>query len=390
VLTTGLAIATPRSEAARRLQEAEQRRSASQAQQQKAAEAAAAAQAQALRLGEQRVQAAEALRAAQLDVAAAAARLEAARDAQGRAEAALRQRAAEFTALVPLMLRMSRFPAETVLAVPAPTDRALQGIVLAAGIAATLNRKAAALRGDAETANAARAATETEAASLKARQVEEAASAAALDQAMEETRARLAAAEAQGRTAADQVAAYGAQAGTLRDAIAAMDAARAAAIARAAQDAARAAKARQTTALAGARAQQAALARPAMHGPVGRFVAPIAASVDRGYGAPNLDGPSTGITYAQAPGAYVVSPCTGRVAFAAPFRSYGQLIILECSGGVDVVLAGLGRMDTAPGRPVHTAEPLGRMAAAGKAALYMELRAHGEPVNPAPFLNARG
>jgi septal ring factor EnvC (AmiA/AmiB activator) len=383
------AWAAPRDDAARKLQDAEQLRAARLLDQQKAAQAVTAAQEEALRLSEQRVQAAAALRKAEENIATAAARLRAAETASADAEAALRQRTLEFTALVPLMLRMSRYPAETVLAIPAPPERALQGILLTSGIAATLNQRAAALREQAQNAQTLRGATEQEATTLRTRQDEEEASAAALDKAMEATKAKLAAAEAAGREAAELVAALGAQAATLRDAISAMDAARAAAVARAAREADQAVKSRQEKSLADARAKQASLARPAARAPVGRFVAPITAPIQRPFGAAGLGGPAAGITYAPAPGAYVVSPCAGRVAFAAPFRSYGQLIILECGGGMDVVLAGLGQIDTAPGRAVHAAEPLGRTAQGGKPTLYMELRAKGEPVNPMPFLNAR-
>jgi septal ring factor EnvC (AmiA/AmiB activator) len=257
---------------------------------------------------------------------------------------------------------------------------------LAGGVATTLSREAATLRTEAAAAQSLRQATLREAESLKARQASASAAAAALDQAMRATEADLAAAQSEGQAEAAQVASYGAQAGNLRDAIAAMDAARAAAVARAAREAAKAAKNRQGKALAGARAEQAALIRPPLNTPVGRFRAPVAAAVGIGYGVPGLAGPTTGITYAPAPGAYAVSPCAGRVAFAAPFRSYGQLIILECGGGIDVVLAGLGQINTAPGRPVHQGEPLGRLPGSGKSALYVEVRVRGEPVNPALYL----
>jgi septal ring factor EnvC (AmiA/AmiB activator) len=387
----GTAAASARGDAAQKLLQAEQLQAARARDKANADRALQAAQADALKIGEKRVQAAAALNEAAKAVAEAAARLRQAQAKQARAEAALRQHAATFSALVPLMIRMSRYPVETVLAVPAPPDQALEGLLLTGGVAATLNREAAALRIQAGEAAQLKAATAQQAEALAEQQAHQAATAAALEVAMAETREKISAAQAEGEKAAAMVAALGAQADTLRDAIAAMDAARAKAEARAALEAAAAEKRRQPGVAASARARQAALSRPALRGGVGRLVVPVAGPVVRRFGAPAADGPTTGITYGAAPGSYVNSPCTGRVGFAAPFRSYGQLVILECGGGMDMVLAGLGQIDTAPGRPVKAGEPIGRMPDGGHGAgLYVEARAHGQPVDPVPFLNARG
>jgi septal ring factor EnvC (AmiA/AmiB activator) len=350
-----------------------------------------AAQAAAQAIGEKRLRAAAALKDATKAVAEAAGRLNEAQARQAHAEAALRQDAARFSALLPLMIRMSRYPAETVMAVPAPPDQALEGLLLTGGIAATLNREAADLRRQADEAGRLKADTARQAQALAEQQAKQAETSAALEAAMAATQQRISAAQAEGEQAAQMVAALAAQANTLREAIAAMDAARAKAEADAAREAAEAEKRRRPGEAASARARQAALTRPALKGGVGRLVAPVTGAVLSRFGAPAADGQTTGITYGAAPGSYVNSPCSGRVGFAAPFRSYGQLVILECGGGMDMVLAGLGRIDTAPGRPVKAGEPIGRMPEAGKGTgLYVEVRANGRPVDPAPFLNARG
>jgi septal ring factor EnvC (AmiA/AmiB activator) len=87
----------------------------------------------------------------------------------------------------------------------------------------------------------------------------------------------------------------------------------------------------------------------------------------------------------------VNSPCTGKIAFAAPFRSYGRLMIVECGKGYDFVLAGLDRLDAPVGRTIHRGDPIGRMPTGGAKSpgLYLELRLNGRPVDPAPFLNAK-
>ena len=155
---------------------------------------------------------------------------------------------------------------------------------------------------------------------------------------------------------------------------------------------------RQDAAAAEARRRQMALAQPAgpgldgMHGQLG---APVAGSVIKAFGEPGDAGTTTGISYAVPPSARVSSPCGGKVVFAGPFRSFGQLMIVDCGGGYHFVLAGLDRLDVAVGHPVQLAEPLGVMPAwdprnpASRPLLYLELRQQGLPINPAPFLHGR-
>ncbi len=117
---------------------------------------------------------------------------------------------------------------------------------------------------------------------------------------------------------------------------------------------------------------------------------PVAGPVVRAFGAPGEGGASRGITLAAQPGARVVSPCGGRVAFAGPFRSYGRVVIVEC-GADHAVLAGLARLDTSTGDRVLAGEPLGSLplvAGSGTpgATLYMEVRRGGEPTDPRPWL----
>ena len=126
------------------------------------------------------------------------------------------------------------------------------------------------------------------------------------------------------------------------------------------------------------------------------MVSPVAGAVVHGFGEATDAGPATGIAYQVPPAARVVSPCGGRVVFAAPFRSYGQLVILDCGGGSHIVLSGLERLDAAVGQRVLPGEPVGVMpawdprGAAARPLLKLELRRDGAPVNPAPFLRARG
>ena len=98
-----------------------------------------------------------------------------------------------------------------------------------------------------------------------------------------------------------------------------------------------------------------------------------------------------GITITTRGGAQVVAPFDGIVAFAGPFRGYGQLLIIEHSEGYHTLLAGMGRIDAVVGARVLAGEPVGIMenAPTEKAdapSLYVELRRDGQPINPLPWL----
>jgi murein hydrolase activator len=98
-----------------------------------------------------------------------------------------------------------------------------------------------------------------------------------------------------------------------------------------------------------------------------------------------------GITIKAAAGSQVIAPFDGVIAFAGPFRGYGQLLIIEHSEGYHTLLAGLGRIDGEVGSRVLAGEPVGVMATDDAAApsLYVELRRDGQPINPLPWLADR-
>jgi septal ring factor EnvC (AmiA/AmiB activator) len=96
-----------------------------------------------------------------------------------------------------------------------------------------------------------------------------------------------------------------------------------------------------------------------------------------------------GLNFSTGAGASVVAPADSQVLFAGPYHKTGQVLILETSGGYDLVLAGLDRIDVRPGDQLLAGEPVGTMPR-GKngASLYFELRQNGKSVNPAPWLGA--
>ncbi len=96
---------------------------------------------------------------------------------------------------------------------------------------------------------------------------------------------------------------------------------------------------------------------------------------------------SKGITIETRAGAQVISPHQGRVAFAGPFRGYGQLLIIEHGEAYHSLMAGFDRIDAVIGQLIYGGEPVGVMGYPddGNPSLYLELRRNNRPVDPLPW-----
>jgi septal ring factor EnvC (AmiA/AmiB activator) len=380
------------------LQDAERARAADMADQQAAQAQALQAAEEERRLAEARAQTAARLQEAEQAVSDASRRLTDLTRRRAEAEARLQARAAAIAPMLPLIERLSLYPTETLLAVPLPPEQAVRGVLVLGGIAKQLERDAAALRAEQDEVISLRAQVEAEIPKLAAAQLEQRQLAAALDAQLAQARAHRQDAEDAAADAARRAAVDAARADSIRTALARMDAERRATEARAREEAAAAERRRQQAEADAARERQEALARPAGPGlgePRGQLTSPVAGVVVRGFGQETDGGPANGLSYEAPSGARVVSPCGGLVAFAGPFRSYGQLLIMDCGGGWHFVLAGFGRLDVEVGQRLQPGEPVGIMPAEAQATsrgptLYVELRHDGSPVNPVPYLKARG
>lgn len=98
-------------------------------------------------------------------------------------------------------------------------------------------------------------------------------------------------------------------------------------------------------------------------------------------------GRSRGLVLAARPSAQAVVPAPGRVAFAGPYRGYGQIVILEHPGGWASLVTGLARLEVNVGQQVVAGSPLGT-AGARSPRIGVELRRDGQPVNPLQYLRA--
>jgi septal ring factor EnvC (AmiA/AmiB activator) len=113
-------------------------------------------------------------------------------------------------------------------------------------------------------------------------------------------------------------------------------------------------------------------------------------------GSDGAGGAEKGISLATRAGAQVTTPCDGWVVYAGPFRSYGQLLILNAGGGYHVLIAGVGRISVNIGQFVLTGEPVATMGTTSQVAsilatnasqpvLYIEFRKDGTPIDPGPW-----
>lgn len=129
----------------------------------------------------------------------------------------------------------------------------------------------------------------------------------------------------------------------------------------------------------------------------GALKLPVNGIKTRNFGVSDgVGGVERGISVTTRPAAQVTAPCDGWVVYAAPYRSYGQLLILNVGGGYHVLLAGMERMTAEVGQFVLTGEPVAVMGSGLQVAsinvtgttqpvLYIEFRKDGTPVDPAPW-----
>ncbi len=128
----------------------------------------------------------------------------------------------------------------------------------------------------------------------------------------------------------------------------------------------------------------------------GTLPLPAQGKLLKGFGdADGVGGTLRGISLQTRAEARIIAPTDGWVVYAGPFRSYGQLLIINAGGGYHVLLAGMGRIDVSLGQFVLAGEPVAVMGAALQAGqgnndnsrpvLYVEFRKDGRPIDPGPW-----
>lgn len=131
----------------------------------------------------------------------------------------------------------------------------------------------------------------------------------------------------------------------------------------------------------------------------GRLTLPASGRRVLGYNDKTQHGSqSRGVVLETRYSAQVTAPADGRVIFAGPFRSFGQLLIIDPGQGYLILLAGLSQIDVPLRQSVLAGEPVGVMgsaprtastvstgAADGAPVLYIEFRKDNKPIDPDPW-----
>ena len=129
---------------------------------------------------------------------------------------------------------------------------------------------------------------------------------------------------------------------------------------------------------------------------------PVAGKTTLAFGADDgLGGQAKGMTIAARAGMRVISPSDGWIVYGGPFRSYGNILILNAGSGYHIVLAGMERIDVVSGQFVLAGEPVAVMGARQFASLgdldhtsvqpllYIEFRKDGNSIDPSPWWDRR-
>jgi septal ring factor EnvC (AmiA/AmiB activator) len=125
---------------------------------------------------------------------------------------------------------------------------------------------------------------------------------------------------------------------------------------------------------------------------------PASGSLIKAFGGPDGFGSTEkGLSITTRPQAIVSAPCDGWIAYSGPYRTYGQLLIINAGSGYYVVLAGMERINVDVGQFVLTGEPVATMGdgsaktaaaiaiGAAQPILYVEFRKDGTPIDPGPW-----
>lgn len=113
---------------------------------------------------------------------------------------------------------------------------------------------------------------------------------------------------------------------------------------------------------------------------------PVVGTVVTGLGEVSDTGVrARGLTIATRSGAQVVAPTSGRIAYAAPFRGYGNIVVIDHGLGWTTLLTSLASIDVRVGDTVDRGSPIGR-AGTDRPTVTVELRRRGQPVDIARLL----
>lgn len=119
---------------------------------------------------------------------------------------------------------------------------------------------------------------------------------------------------------------------------------------------------------------------------VATYRLPVVGEIVAGFGEVSGNGVrSRGLTITTAPGGAVVAPTAGRIAFAGPFRDYGNIVIIDHGAGWTSLITHMRRLSVSVGETVRQGDPLG-ITAPVNPQVTIELRRADRPVDIAALL----
>ena len=319
--------------------------------------------------------------------------------------ASLMERRGILAEVLAALQRMGRTPPPAILSKPEDALAAIRGSILANAVLPDIRLQAEGLAADLEDLTLLKSRIEDSRKQLKNRYAalgEQQSRINLLIEAKKGQRETTAAALSGERGKAEELAA---RAGSLEGLIQSLETeiAAAAKAAREAEAAARTADA-ATAAEAQRRLADTSRIRPAVRfgEALGLLPMPVAGTPVMRFGEPDgFGGRSHGMTLAGRPGAPVLSPADGWVIYAGPFRSFGEVLILNAGDNYRIVLAGLDQINVELGQFVLSGEPVAvlgekKLASLGdldhssaQPMLYVEFRHNEKSIDPGPWWDRR-
>ena len=96
-----------------------------------------------------------------------------------------------------------------------------------------------------------------------------------------------------------------------------------------------------------------------------------------------------GLDFKAPTGAPIFAAARGQVAFVGRRSGYGKVVEIDHGNGLRTRYAHMSAFRARAGQPVATGQVIGAIGSTGRSTgphLHFEVRLHGEPVNPRPFL----
>lgn len=106
---------------------------------------------------------------------------------------------------------------------------------------------------------------------------------------------------------------------------------------------------------------------------------------------PFAGGPAfhAGLDFKGPAGAPIFAAASGRVAFVGRRPGYGNCVEIDHGNGLRTRYAHMSAFRIRAGQPVSAGHPIGAVGSTGRSTgphLHFEVRLHGQPINPRPFL----